>query len=166
MLLPPGQELGSACTRSTSPRWYHSDEFGKKVADETTPYGDEINKGGALYYQNYLKRTDEMVDTENVRIMKFKGLSYMGSEDVTEKVREIGRHRLNEAANSDIMLRKYRKIALESKGGPTPEELKKQIEAGGENYEIALDMANRAYGVRTRYNEDGTVGEWLNNPRS
>ena len=36
-------------------------------------------------------------------------------------------------------------------GGPSPEQLRKDLEAQGKNYELTLDFANRAHGVATRY---------------
>ena len=36
-------------------------------------------------------------------------------------------------------------------GGPSPEQLRKDLEAQGKNYELTLDFANRAHGVTTRY---------------
>jgi len=130
----------------------------KEEADKM-PFQEEVNMGGALYYQNLMKSPDDLADSKTVKVFKFKGGSYVGSEDITEKVQELGRWAMKDGG--DVMLRKYRQIPLHSKGGPSPQELKEQIEAEGYDYDLILDMANRRFGIKTRYNEDGTVGEWI-----
>lgn len=56
-----------------------------------------------------------------------------------------------EEGGDDFYLRKWLGIPFEPHGGPSPEKLRQQLEAEGKNYDIAMDAANRVYGVITRW---------------
>lgn len=60
------------------------EEYKKK--EEFLPYQDEIDRSGFLYWQSTLKKPDEMIDNKEVSVFRFKGLNYIGREDITEKV--------------------------------------------------------------------------------
>ena len=53
--------------------------------------------------------------------------------------------------SQDHWLRKFIGVKQVRDGGPSPEQLRKDLEAQGKNYELTLDFANRAHGVATRY---------------
>jgi len=137
------------------------DEEKKRI--NALPHQDEINRGGAMWWVNTLKKPDEMEDVSKIKVMKFSGFSYKGLEDVTLKVKEIGQERnrrdreLMEESN-DYYLRKLKNIKLEKDGGPTNQQLRDEIKAQGKDYELELDWANKRFRVRTNYNADGTVG--------
>ena len=126
------------------------------------PYQGDIDKGGAFYWINSLKTPDEMQDLPSMKIVKFKGVKYEGVEDVTVKVKELGQEKARRAqVTQDFYLRKKYEIAQLSEGGPTVEEVRAKFEAEGKDYMLELDFANQLYRVETRYNPDGTVGEFI-----
>ena len=133
-----------------------------KVEDnrEMLPHQIDIDRGGALYWVQALKTPEDLMDSKQVNIIKFKGLSYKGVEDVTVQAKEIGQQkmRINEKQGDDYFLRKWHNIELEEEGGPSNAEIRKRFKAEGRDYEISLDFANRMHGQRTTYNPDGTVG--------
>jgi len=127
---------------------------------EMLPHQIDIDRGGALYWVQALKTPEDLMDSKQVNIIKFKGLSYKGVEDVTVQAKEIGQQkmRINEKQGDDYFLRKWHNIELEEEGGPSNAEIRKRFKAEGRDYEISLDFANRMHGQRTTYNPDGTVG--------
>ena len=128
------------------------------------PYQDDIDKGGAIYWMNALKSPEEMQNIQGIKVVRFSGLSYQGTEDVTVKSKEIGqaRARREQAKGHDLYLRKRYSIPTEDEGGPSNAELRDQFEREGKDYELELDFSNQIYRVKTRYNPDGTVGEFVN----
>ena len=127
------------------------------------PHQEELDKGGALYWVNALKSPDEMMNKQGIKVVKFSGLSYQGTEDATVAVKQIAQEksRRRQAEGQDFYLRKYKQIPLEKDGGPTNEELRKQLADEGSDYDLELDFANQIYKVKTTYNPDGTVGEFI-----
>jgi len=63
----------------------------------------------------------------------------------------------DETGREDHYLRYLEGVKREDQGGPSNKEFKEQFEAKGMDYELALNRANRHFGVQTRYNPDGTV---------
>ena len=130
--------------------------------DEALPYQGDIDKGGAFYWINSLKTPDEMQDLKGMKIVKFQGLKYEGVEDVTIKVKELGQEKARRAqVTPDFYLRKKYAIDQVVDGGPTVEEVRARFEAEGKDYMLELDFANQIYRAKTRYNPDGTVGEFI-----
>ena len=130
--------------------------------DNPLPYQGDIDKGGAFYWINSLKTPDEMQDLQGMKIVKFQGLKYEGVEDVTVKVKELGQEKARRAQlTPDFYLRKRMEIPQLSEGGPSVQELKEKIEAEGKDYMLELDFANQIFRAKTRYNPDGTVGEFI-----
>jgi len=128
------------------------------------PYQEDLDKGGALWWINALKSPEEMQDMKRVRVIKFSGLSYVGTEDATLKVKEIGQQRAREMyeQSDDYYLRKRYKFLPEEQGGPTNQEIRDQFKAEGKDYELELDWSNNRAGRKTNYNPDGTVGSFMN----
>ena len=103
-----------------------------------------------------------------------KGLSYEGVVDITRETKETGQALkthltggfetgadvsvlivyLNWFTNvilaQDHYLRRFINVPQVNEGGPSPEQLRKDLEAQGRNYDITLDFANKAHGVATR----------------
>ena len=127
------------------------------------PHQEDLDKGGALWWVNALKTPDEMQDAKKVTVLKLKGMSYQGTEDITLKTKEIGqtRNRLINEKSDDFYLRRKYKIMPEEQGGPTNQEIRDQFKAEGKDYELELDWANNRAGRRTNYNPDGTVGSFM-----
>ena len=122
------------------------------------PYQGEIDKGGAMSWINALKTPEEMQNIQQLKVIKFKGVSYQGEEDVTVAAKELGQEKARRQT-VDASLRKRYDIALEKDGGPTNAELRKQFAEMGKDYELELDFANQMFRVKTSYNPDGTVGK-------
>ena len=122
------------------------------------PYQGEIDKGGAMSWVNALKTPEEMQNIQQLKVIKFKGVSYQGEEDVTVAAKELGQEKARRQT-VDASLRKRYDIALEKDGGPTNAELRQQFADMGKDYELELDFANQMFRVKTSYNPDGTVGE-------
>ena len=140
--------------------------FSKKESIETKnnplPHQIDIDKGGALYWVNSLKTPDEMQDLAGLKIVKFQGLKYEGVDDVTVKVKELGQEKARRAQlTPDFYLRKRMEIPQLNEGGPSVQEVKDKIEAEGKDYMLELDFANQIFRAKTRYNPDGTVGEFI-----
>ena len=137
----------------------------KEENDNPLPHQSELDKGGALYWLNTLKTPDEMMNKQGVTVIKFSGLTYEGSEDATVAVKQIAQEkaRRRQAEGQDFYLRKYNQIPLEKNGGPTNEELRKQLAEEGRDYDLELDFCNTMYRVKTTYNPDGTVGDFIEN---
>ena len=126
------------------------------------PYQGDIDKGGAFYWINALKTPDEMQDLQGMKVVKFKGMQYEGTEDVTVKVKELGQEKARRAqVTPDFYLRKKYDIAQVREGGPSVEEVRARFEAEAKDYMLELDFANQLYRAKTRYNPDGTVGEFI-----
>lgn len=134
--------------------------------DNPLPHQSELDKGGALYWVNALKTPDEMMNKQGVKVVKFSGFKYEGTEDATVAVKQIAQEktRRNLAEGHDFYLRKYNQIPLERHGGPSSEQLRRQIVEEGGDYDLQLDFANQMFGVKTKYNPDGTVGDFINRP--
>ena len=137
----------------------------KEKNDNPLPHQSELDKGGALYWLNTLKTPDELLNKQGIKVFKFSGLSYEGSEDATVAVKQIAQEksRRRQAEGQDFYLRKYNQIPLEKNGGPTNEELRKQLVEEGRDYDLELDFCNTMYRVKTTYNPDGTVGDFIDN---
>ena len=131
--------------------------------DNPLPHQSELDKGGALYWMNALKTPDEMMNKQGVTVLKFSGLRYEGKEDATVAVKQIAQEksRRRQAEGHDFYLRKYNQIPMEKEGGPTNEQLRKQLADEGRDYDLELDFANSMYRVKTTYNPDGTVGDFI-----
>jgi len=127
------------------------------------PHQMEIDRGGALYWAQALKSPEQMQDMKRVRVAKFSGISYKGTEDVTTNLKEIGQEKERQltSVSDDFYLRKKKGILPEAQGGPTNQELREQFKADGKDYELELDWANQRAGMRTNYNPDGTVGSFV-----
>jgi len=126
------------------------------------PHQEEISRGGALYWIQALKTPDEMLNTKKTQVVKFKGLSYEGIEDVTVQAKEIGQAKNKIIEESDdFYLRKRLSIPQESEGGPSNSELREQFKSEGRDFELELDIANRLNRRYTHYNSDGTVGSFI-----
>lgn len=134
-----------------------------KEEKDMLPHQAEIDKGGAMYWSQALKSPDEMMDMKRVRVMKFSGFSYKGTEDVTNNLKEIGQAKEIQltSVSDDFYLRKKKGILPEEEGGPTNKELRAQFAAEGKDFELELDWANQRAKRRTNYNPDGTVGSFL-----
>lgn len=52
--------------------------------------------------------------------------------------------------DQDHYLRRFIGVRQVNDGGPSPEQLRKDLEAQGKNYDLTLDFANKAHGVATR----------------
>jgi len=132
--------------------------------EDALPHQEDINKGGALYWINSLKTPEEMQNIQEIKVMKMKGFSYEGVEDVTVAAKEIGqeKHRRQLKLGQDFFLRKHLGIPLESEGGPTNAEIRQKFKEEGKDYELELDLANQINRVKTKYNPDGTVGDFIN----
>lgn len=135
----------------------------KGSSDNSLPFQEDIDKGGAIYWINALKSPEEMQNVQSISVIKMKGFQYQGTEDVTIKSKEIGQERSRriEMLGHDFYLRKRYEIPLEKDGGPTNAELRQQFADQGKDYELELDFANQLNRVKTRYNPDGTVGEFI-----
>jgi hypothetical protein len=127
------------------------------------PHQAEIDKGGAMYWAQALKSPDELLDMRRVRVAKFSGFSYKGTEDVTMNLKEIGQEKERQmtSVSDDFYLRKRKGILTEAKGGPSNQELREQFKAEGKDFELELDWANMRARRRTNYNPDGTVGAFV-----
>ena len=53
--------------------------------------------------------------------------------------------------DQDHYLRRFIGVKQVNEGGPSPEQLRKDLEAQGRNYDLTLDFANKAHGVATRW---------------
>ena len=135
----------------------------EKKYDEL-PHQEDINKGGAMYWIQALKSPDEMQDLRKMKVIKFSGMTYKGTEDVTIKVKEIGQeiNSRNDGKSDDFFLRQKLEIPSEDEGGPTNQELREQFKEEGRDFELELDYANIRAKRRTNYNPDGTVGSFVN----
>jgi len=140
-----------------------SKELKEEIA--SLPHQEELDKGGALWWVSTLKSPDELQNTKSTTVFRFKGGSYRGSEDIALKAKEVGQEIKaditggSETGCDDVYLRKVWKIKYERDGGPTNQQLREQLAAQGYDYELALSNANRQFGIKTRYNKDGTVGK-------
>ena len=134
----------------------------KDTNDNPLPYQKDIDKGGAMYWINALKTPEEMQDMGRMKIVKFQGLKYEGVEDVTVQMKELGQEKARRAQlTPDFYLRRRYDIPQESDGGPSIAEVREKIEAEGKDYMLELDYANQLNRAKTRYNPDGTVGEFI-----
>ena len=142
---------------------YKETPIEKEKTDNPLPHQSELDKGGALYWMNALKTPDEMMNKQGVTVFKFSGLRYEGKEDATVAVKQIAQEKSKrrQAEGHDFYLRKYNQIPLEKNGGPTNEQLRKQLADEGRDYDLELDFANSMYRVKTTYNPDGTVGDFI-----
>jgi hypothetical protein len=131
---------------------------------------DEIKEGSAMWWVTTLKSPEQMQNTEGIKVFRFKGLSYRGSEDLTLATKEAGQTAtanmlggkdVGLTGREDIYLRRYHQIPMAWDGGPSPAQLMADFKAEGRNYELEMDFANRAFGITTRYNADGTVGKMV-----
>lgn len=135
-----------------------------KASEPKTPHDNMMKEGGALWWAATLKSPEEMQNTKSLKVIRMKGLSYEGVVDITKETKETGQalkaHLTggSETGVDDHWLRKFIGVKQVRDGGPSPEQLRKDLEAQGKNYELTLDFANRAHGVTTRYNKDGSVG--------
>jgi len=140
------------------------EQLAEKANRPKTPHDEMLNAGGALWWASTLKSPEEMQNTKSLQVIRMKGLSYEGMVDITRETKETGQalkaHITGgfETGADDHYLRKFIGVKLIHEGGPSPEQLRKDLEAQGKNYDLSLDFANRAYGITTRYNKDGTVG--------
>lgn len=133
------------------------------------PHEEEIERGGALWWTTTLKSTDQLQDAKEIKVFRFRGASYEGSEDIALKAKEVGqamRAQITGGSETgsgcdDAFLRKFNNIEQERHGGPTNQQLREQLAAEGKDYELMLSYANSVYGIKTRYNEDGTVGKFI-----
>ena len=116
-----------------------------------------------MYWVNALKNPDELQNVQGVKVLRVKGLSDYELEDVTVKVKEIGQERANRQykLGSDFFLRKRLDIPTVEEGGPTNAEIRQKFKEEGKDYEIELDFSNQLHRVKTHYNPDGTVGEYV-----
>ena len=143
----------------------YSDEIEEKEkkGGEELPYQKDIDKGGAMYWINALKSPEEMQNLQGIKVIKFQGLKYEGVEDVTVATKEIGqekaRRRLEKG--SDYYLRKRLEIPMLDEGGPTNAEIREQFIKEGRDYELELDYSHQLYRIKTSYNPDGTVGDFI-----
>jgi len=140
------------------------EELAAKANQPKTPHDEMLNAGGALWWAATLKSPEEMQNTKSLKVIRMKGLSYEGVVDITRETKETGQalkaHLTGgfETGADDHYLRRFIGVKQVTDGGPSPEQLRKDLEAQGRNYDLTLDFANKAHGVATRYNKDGTVG--------
>jgi len=119
-----------------------------------TPY-EEAREGSALWWVSTLKTPEQLQNTQGITVYRQKGFS-LEKEDITLQSKEMGQ-RIKESmtggsqtGTEDIYLRKYIGVKQVRDGGPSNEQLRADMAAEGKNYELHLDWANRAHGVRTR----------------
>jgi len=140
------------------------EELAEKAKQPKTPHDEMLNAGGALWWAATLKSPEEMQNTKSLKVIRMKGLSYEGVVDITRETKETGQalkaHLTGgfETGADDHYLRRFIGVKQVNDGGPSPEQLRKDLEAQGRNYDLTLDFANKAHGVATRYNKDGSVG--------
>jgi len=127
------------------------------------PHQEELDRGGAMWWINALKTPEQMQDLKSVKVIKFKGFSYVETEDVTIKAKEIGQARSREIyeQGDDYYLRKRLNLLSVEEGGPSNQEIRDKLAAEGKDYELELDWANHRAGKKTNYNPDGTVGSYM-----
>lgn len=134
--------------------------------EDPLPHEEELAMGGALSFITSLKSPEDLQNSKPLKIYRFKGFSFEGSEDVTLKAKEVaqamtmGKNESGEpeTMKMDFYLRRYNNIPYERRGGPSTAQLKAQFEAEGRNWDIEIDFANRMHSCKTRYNPDGSVG--------
>jgi len=140
------------------------EELAAKANQPKTPHDEMLKQGGALWWASTLKSPEEMQNTKSLKVIRMKGLSYEGVVDITRETKETGQALKShltggfETGADDHYLRRFIGVPQVNEGGPSPEQLRKDLEAQGRNYDITLDFANKAHGVATRYNKDGSVG--------
>jgi len=140
------------------------EQLAEKANHPKTPHDEMLKAGGALWWASTLKSPEQMQNTKSLKVIRMKGLSYEGVVDITRETKETGQalktHMTGgiETGADDHYLRRFIGVKQVNEGGPSPEELRKDLEAQGRNYDLTLDFANKAHGVATRYNKDGTVG--------
>lgn len=158
--------VGVAFYIMIQPKTKEQQEQLKRQKENPLPHEAELERGGALWWATTLKTPEDQQDTKKIKVFKMRGFSFGGSEDMTTAVKEVGQAikesetgDMGELDCTDIYLRRWKGIKFERDGGPTPQQLKADIEAKGGNYDLELDIANRRFGITTRYNADGTVGK-------
>jgi len=154
--------VGLAFFLGTRPKT--EEQLALKASQPNTPHDEMMKEGGALWWASTLKSPEEMQNTKSLKVIRMKGLSYEGVVDITRETKETGQalkaHLTGgvETGTDDHYLRKFIGVKQVKDGGPSTEQLRKDLESQGRNYELTLDFANRAHGAATRYNKDGTIG--------
>lgn len=127
---------------------------------EDTPYQEEIDKGGALYWITALKGRNDIKDDHDIYVYKVKGFGFE-KENVTNKARVITEHyrREVEAKSDNALLRNRLGLPLErEEGGVSDEELPAVVQALGKDYEMEMDYLEQQ---RRRAQFEGRTDEEL-----